>query len=347
MVLNDVKDYVSKDEYKALLSIYGVRNIPLSTRCYLRNNGNYQMLFIDDGTKLRFGSGDSMEPDMPECIDVTISKWCRGNCPYCYLGCSTDGGSADLLFGSKVYQLMMQLPEYTEVAININDLLYYIHKLDGFDMFLKFMSDRNLFVNATINQNALYGQTIDELHGIHYRGLLRGIGVSMSHYDEELVNDLKDAIGMEDLVYQVIAGIIDPEDVRKLIEQGANVLILGYKSLGRGKPYAESNWDELVRRTYDLECLVRNTLTTIQKRTVSKGTISFDGLAIEQLQVKDWLDPVIYKAYYAGDEGAYTFYLDLVDMKYAQSSISGDLYDVGDMSIKEMFDSIRVPGLHN
>lgn len=342
MVINDVKNFVSKGEYMALLSIDGFRNIPLSKKCYLRSNGNYKILFLNDGTKLKFGAGDSMDPDMPECLDLTISKWCRGNCPYCYLGCTEDGKNADLSYGSKVYDLLMQLPEYTEVAININDITYYLNKFAGFKMFLQFMEDRKLFLNCTVNQKNLDPLTVQELSGLHYRGLLRGIGVSLSEYDEYFVESLRNEIG-SDIVYQVIAGIIDPNAVLNLVKNGANVLILGYKSIGRGVQYYENRSGVLDTRISVLEKSIRDIIDSHEN---IGGTISFDGLAIEQLHVKDWIDPDIYKRCYAGDEGSYTFYLDLVDMKYAQTSISNDLKDIGDMSIKEMFDSIRVPGLH-
>ena len=60
---------------------------------------------------------------------------------------------------------------------------------------------------------------------------------------------------------------------------------------------------------------------------------------------------------YAGDEGSYTFYLDLVNQQYAQSSITNKKFNItnwdnylqcrNQLSIKEMFDSIRTPGLSN
>jgi hypothetical protein len=42
-----------------------------------------------------------------------------------------------------------------------------------------------------------------------------------------------------------------------------------------------------------------------------------------------------------GDDGEYTFYIDLVDRTYAQNSLSDIHYDMENKTVKEMFTHIK------
>ena len=69
--------------------------------------------------------------------------------------------------------------------------------------------------------------------------------------------------------------------------------------------------------------------------------ISFDNLAIEQLDVKRILSKDKWDEFYMGDDGDYTFYIDMVDGKFAKNSISQERYDIENKTIDEMFNIIR------
>ena len=49
--------------------------------------------------------------------------------------------------------------------------------------------------------------------------------------------------------------------------------------------------------------------------------VSFDNLAIEQLDVKNKLNEKDWSKFYRGDDGHHTFYVDLVEEKFAKNSI--------------------------
>ena len=118
--------------------------------------------------------------------------------------------------------------------------------------------------------------------------------------------------------------------------KGLKVLVLGYKDLRRGKDYLEK-WKNIVEyhqvKLYDA-----------LPRIIEEGwfkVMSFDNLAIEQLSVRRLLSEDDWEEFYMGDDGNYTFYIDMVDGKFARNSLSQERYDIGDKTIDEMFKIIR------
>ena len=72
------------------------------------------------------------------------------------------------------------------------------------------------------------------------------------------------------------------------------------------------------------------------------NVVSFDNLAIEQLDVKRLLSDEEWNEFYMGDDSVFTFYLDLVDSKFAGNSLApeDERYDILD-NIDKMFERIR------
>ena len=66
------------------------------------------------------------------------------------------------------------------------------------------------------------------------------------------------------------------------------------------------------------------------------NTISFDNLAIEQLNPKRLMSEEQYKEFYMGDDGSHTCYVDLVKKEFAISSTSIERYPLLD-DIRDMF----------
>ncbi len=69
--------------------------------------------------------------------------------------------------------------------------------------------------------------------------------------------------------------------------------------------------------------------------------VSFDNLAIEQLEVKNLLSKEEWDEFYAGDDGTHTYYIDMVERKFARSSTADfdKRYDLMD-SVDDMFQKI-------
>jgi hypothetical protein len=69
--------------------------------------------------------------------------------------------------------------------------------------------------------------------------------------------------------------------------------------------------------------------------------ISFDNLALDQLDVKSLISSEKYNEIYMGDDGESTMYIDLVNKEFAKSSTSTNRYLLMD-DIIPMFKQIQV-----
>lgn len=109
------------------------------------------------------------------------------------------------------------------------------------------------------------------------------------------------------------------------------MLILGYKHLRRGNDYFETEQNDIEVKQ---QWLYENLEDIIQKFKV----VSFDNLAIEQLDVKRLLTQEEWDEFYMGDDGVMTYYIDMVERKFAQSSTApfDKRYDLLD-SVDDMF----------
>ena len=69
--------------------------------------------------------------------------------------------------------------------------------------------------------------------------------------------------------------------------------------------------------------------------------VSFDNLAIEQLAVKNLLSDKEWEEFYMGDDGTSTYYIDMVERKFAKSSTAPSIerYVLTD-NVDDMFNVI-------
>lgn len=286
-------------------------------------NGNYLVKINDqDGTKERITMDDNMHPDFPENIDITISTRCNGGCDYCYMGCDKNGTHANLL----CWSFWDSLQPYTEVALNGNDLTN-----PELEALLIKLSARHIFVNMTVNQ-IHFIQHFDKLLEWKYRKLIWGLGVSLKEASKQLVDKLNN-FG-SDAILHTITGIITKDDIEYLSNRNIKLLVLGFKLSGRGKDYYNVNGNVIAR---NIGWLKQNIIKIIPKFRV----ISFDNLALEQLDIKKQISNNQWNNIYMGDDGEFTFYIDLVKGTYAKNSISCEEYPINGMTIRAMFEDIK------
>lgn len=286
-------------------------------------NGNYTVHFnLDDGTKIRENDLDNLTPAFAENCDVTISTKCDGGCEFCYMGCSPEGKHADILNP----KFLDTLHEWTELAINGNDLSH-----PDLIPFLEKMKGKNIIVNMTVNQ-IHFERHYDFLKMLKDRELFYGLGVSYRRADPSFVEMVK---SFPNAVIHVINGLVTPADFAVLGDNNLKLLILGYKKLGRGEDYYEIHKSEIEKNMkwlYDnLDWLINCFYVT-----------SFDNLAIDQLNVRRLLSDEEWEEFYMGDDSEFTFFLDLVNKKFAGNSLApeNERYDLLD-NIDEMFERIR------
>ena len=76
---------------------------------------------------------------------------------------------------------------------------------------------------------------------------------------------------------------------------------------------------------------------------VSKfAVVSFDNLAIEQLDIKNHLSEEEWNQFFMGDDSEFTYYIDMVNRQFAKSSAApfDERYPLMD-SCDDMFEKIR------
>lgn len=278
---------------------------------------------MDDGTKIRRTDEDDFIPSFAENCDIKITDKCSMGCPFCFENCTKDGKHGDLF----KYNFINTLHPYTEVALNGNDM----NHLD-LERFLKFLKEKRVFPNITVQQKQFLNN-YDIIKRYAEEKLIYGIGISYNHYDEDFIDKVRE---FPNAVLHTINGILTEDDVNKLKGKDLKVLILGYKSIRRGLDYIFAHEKEYFKNN---DYLYKMLPTIINEKWFK--LVSFDNLAIEQLNVKELLSNKQWEEFYMGDDGKFTFYIDMVDGKFAKNSLSLERYDIGDKTIDEMFNIIR------
>ena len=286
-------------------------------------NGNYVVCIADDGTKIRSTKDNEFIPDFAENCDVKITDKCDGRCPFCYEGCTENGKHADLFS----YKFIETLHPYTELALNGNDLSH-----PQIEDFLKFLKEKKVYANLTVNQKhfMLY---FNKLKNWTDEKLIYGLGVSLNNVNAEFIEKVKQ---FPNAVIHTINGILDKESIEKLANNNLKVLILGYKDLRRGISYKETH-SSIIKDNQKM--LYENLKQIIDNKMFD--VVSFDNLAITQLDVKRLFDNNDdWDRFYMGDDGNFTFYIDMVDGYYSKNSLSQERYKIGEKTIDEMFKHI-------
>ena len=282
-------------------------------------NGNYRTLILSDGTKIRKTNDDEFVSDFAENMDIKITNCCDRNCLMCHEGSISDGKHGDIMNE----KFIDTLHSYQEVAIGGGDITTHPDLIP----FLQKLKERKVIANITVNQihfvqkQKLIRKLVDEK-------LIYGIGVSLVNPTKKFISMIKQ---YPNVVIHVINGILKPSDIEALGNNNLKMLILGYKQLRRGTDwYTEDHENIVVRQMW----LKENICNIYDKFKV----VSFDNLAIEQLNMRRFFTDKEWEEFYMGDDGKFTYYIDMVERKFAKSSTApmDKRYDLID-STDEMF----------
>lgn len=281
-------------------------------------NGNCTVTMFADGTKIREYDGIPA-PVLPESIDVKITNYCDAGCGYCHERSTKSGLHGDLALGAR---LLTQLPAGTEVAIGGGNPLD--HPL--LVQFLQVLKDHGIIANITVNQVHLERYR-DRIAQLRREGLIHGFGLSY-HSMAPLLHEFVDS----NTVFHLIMGVHTIDDLRAIQSEfpRAKVLILGYKQVGRGIAY----YSDAVK------ACMRAWVTHLHTFFNSSITLSFDNLAIKQLDMRRFFSDSAWDAFYMGDDGTFTMYMDLVKREYAVSSTSANKTTLTE-DIRAMFAHVR------
>ena len=283
-------------------------------------NGNYEVNTYSDGTKIRKTEENTFLPFFPENIDCKITDHCDGNCPFCYENCSQNGKHANL---NQAW--IESLHPFTELAINGNDLSH-----PDLISFLKKLKEKQIITNITINQKHFIKNTIKLLKWQN-ENLIHGIGISLNEVNYDLLSRIKP---FQNLIIHTINGIITKENIEKLSNQNVKLLILGYKTTGKGLSYYQENKNKIDENVYYLKQNIEHLFNKF-------NVISFDNLAIEQLNIKKKLPKETWDTFYMGDDGSFTFYIDMVNQTFSKNSIQKNKTHPILPNVEEMFKQIQ------
>lgn len=284
-------------------------------------NGNYSVMIYPDGSKVRQTDEDEFIPSFSECCDVKITDYCDGACAFCYEGCSLNGKHANLF----KYDFINSLHPYTEMALNGNDLSH-----SDLEKFLIFLKNKKVIANMTVNQMH-FEKNYEKLFNWSKQGLIHGLGVSLRNIKSSRIADI---ISFPNSVIHTIVGIFTEEDYNTLKDKNAKVLFLGYKDLKRGSDFLKSHSEEINKNIKWLS----NYISDFKNHF---NVISFDNLAIKQLELRNHFTDSEWEKFYMGDDGQFTFYVDMVKGEFARNSLSQKRYPIGKLSIDEMFKIVQ------
>ena len=301
-------------------------------------NGNYDVVFdLNNGTKIRCNNENEFTPEFPESMDIKITNCCNGVngkvCEFCHEKSTPYGEHGDIMAA----KFIDTLHPYTELAIGGGNVLTHPDLIS----FLNKCKKLKLIPSITVHQEH-FMDNVDMLKELCDNNMIYGLGVSLSgeiNEDDDVMNEFIYQINkFPNAVVHVINGIVSMYEFSMMAYNDLKILILGYKQFGRGFDYYNSNHEHIENNKSDLYESLPEII-----RDGWFEVISFDNLAIKQLDVKRLMNDDEWLKFYMGNDGAYTMYVDCVKKQFAKSSTSTQRYDLMG-NIVDMFNVIRNEG---
>lgn len=314
-------------------------------------NGNYNVTLLSDGTKIRYGEdGIEFDAEFPESIDLNITDWCDIGCPFCYRGCTESG--KHFRFDEK-YLNSLGFKPGMEIALGGGSPI----KHPDLDKFCEYFTKRECIPNITVHHSSLRTDNsadLEHLKRLQNDNLLHGVGVSIQCYDESIMKTMK--YNLRNSVVHVIAGLIDTNAIYQWYRSGIPVLVLGYKDMGRGKINEPEDgidiWSEIYHLRDFVHGLLGNNIPDFEQAYGPIGKdvhpiISFDNLALKQMELQEVLPKEQWDELYMGDDGldgkltSASMYIDLVKGTYARNSISSKEKPIDGRTVTELFADLK------
>ena len=307
----------------------------MSEVLYNYRNGNVDVTIYENGTKVREWPDDEIpQAEYPESCDLKITQYCDMDaiCVYCHEMSNKQGRHADL---DKIDSIWSTQMPGTELAIGGGNPLAHPYLGE----FLQKMSSRGIICNVTVNimhmkKFAPMIKTFQSQNWIH--------GLGISYRGQKSLSLLPNNIDYKNVVFHMIMGIHDLNDCLDVIKWCKDrkitpkILLLGYKTFGNGiTQYTDElkNVLDLWKRIY-LKALINSDDNVV---------ISFDNLAISQLDLEKQIDKKTWNDLFQGHDGTHTFYCDAVKQEVARTSTSSDRYNYdGSEDIRDLFKKVRL-----
>ena len=293
-------------------------------------NGNTEVVLYEDGSKERIFQGIA-QPVHPESLDVKITNYCDAGCSYCHEQSTVAGKHGDL---NKLGEVLSPLPAGVEIALGGGNPLAHPDLIT----FLERLKAQGLVTNITINQKHLKPFK-DLILDLIAKDLVKGVGISYSSsgYLSDIVPIL---LATDNVVFHIIMGINPVSDVEELrnfcqdYDRECKVLVLGYKQFGFGINYYLKN-----KKIEDNKYRWYTQLAQYFKR--NDLVLSFDNLAIDQLNLRRYFTEEGWQTFYMGNDFVFTMYIDGVEQQYAPTSTSNERKSFQESNLLEYFQRFR------
>ena len=264
------------------------------------------------GTRLIETSVVNGKPEFPYNVDIRTSTECSFGagakasvaCSFCHESAKVNGSECDY---NELLDILVQLPKGSEIAVGVNRLTSPMVE------FLVGLKVLGFIASVTVNQGHLgRDRWIDNLE------LVYGFGVSYRKWAKPIPSEI---LNHSNTVVHVIAGIDDVDDVLQL--KAKKVLVLGEKDFGfnSGKVNTKSE-------------LHKNWYRNLYKLFDTFEVVSFDNLALEQLNVRRFYKDSVWKTLYQGEK---SLYIDGPARVFRRSSRGGPEESFDRTTIKEFF----------
>lgn len=274
------------------------------------------------GNKIRFSTGHVEKAKAPELVDVKITDQCSYGCAFCYQGSTPEGQHADLDTVKAVIDALADAGTL-EIAIGGGEPTEHPHFAD----ILRYADQRGVTPNFTTFTDAWLGTDVEEAVREVSRSRGLGIGVSVSGpKDLNKMDRIRTALSARgynraQVMAQTVVGVASAATTTGLMDmalrEGHSVLLLGYKTTGRGNVYArksvsDADVTEMIR--HFVETQTDDWTNDAMMRSVSVDTAFLD-------QYGNVLDTLgIEKELRTSPEGAFSMYVDAVSMQMGPSS---------------------------
>ena len=292
-------------------------------------NGNYTVRIYEDGTKIRFNDLDFFESDTIESFDLKITNNCDMGCKMCHENSTPDGKHGDIMN----MKFIENLHPYTEIAIGGGNPLSHPDLVP----FLKLCKEKKFIPSMTVNQ-VHFEKDFDFVKSLIDDKLVYGLGVSLVSVTDNFLEKIKQ---IPNAVIHVINGLLLESQLLMLKNKDLKILILGYKEVRRGKDLYEIDAKNIEIR----KSMLKSYLPAMVREGWFK-IISFDNLALNQLDVKSLMSHKQWDTFYMGDDGidgqltSSTMYIDAVNGQFAVNSCSMDKYPLMD-TVEEMYNFLK------
>lgn len=285
-------------------------------------NGNAFVTLYTDGTRIIDYEGDNPSSiclDYPLNVDVKISSQCvfglnpntgKAVCSFCHESARTDGTLGDL---RRLTEIINQLPKTTEIAVGINAVTPEVIS------WLRIIKNTGYVINGTLNQGLIRR---GEHRPIVAESLLYGIGISF----RKMEWGLDDPVYLNDnTVLHVIAGIDNFSEISTIVDQRKvkKLLVLGEKDFGFN------------RNRVDLNSASHRTWYQNIHTLFGKTLISFDNLAVDQLEINRYFKQSSWNTFFQGER---SIYIDAVKGLFSPSSRSDITYDWNVLPLNKLVD---------